>query len=164
MDKPSSAKPKLAIKTLFSPVSGESEGLESHPNILIAKGLQGKGVHISPLSSRIVAPCKAKVINISAIGHQITLACGHDLIVEIVIGHEPLKHHGLGFNRCVKVGDIVNAGQVLVELDLIALNKLLEEVVVAMLVSKGAVKLTPYLGNMRAGEDEVMQLIIKAQE
>lgn len=155
------AKPKLAIRTLASPISGESKTLTSHPDLLIAKGFLGKGVCISPISSRLVAPCKAKVIAIAPTGHQLTLGAGNGLIIELIIGKNAKESHGVGFSTKVKVGEVVAQGQVLVELDLIRLKASLPATAVAMLISKGALKMTPYHGSRRAGEDDIMQLIVK---
>jgi len=157
----SSVKPKLVIKTLLSPISGESRGLAQHHDILIAQGLHGKGVSITPAGSRVVAPCKAKIIDISPIGHHMTLGASNGVIIEIFIGSQAIKTHGVGFTAKVARGDVVNPNQVLVELDLIYLQRQLPSVDVAILISKGALKLTPYHGNLRAGEDDALQLIVK---
>jgi len=154
-------KPKLTVKTLLSPISGESKSISDHANLLVAKGYMGKGVSVTPVSSRIVAPCKAKIIDISPTGHHITLGASNGLVIELFVGDGAISTHGIGFTRKVKNGDIVSPNQVLVELDLIHLNKTLPSVDVAILVSKGALKLTPYHGNVRAGEDDIMQLIVK---
>jgi len=154
-------KPKLAVKVLTSPISGESHDLNRHPDILIAQELLGKGTCISPVGSRVVAPCKAKVINIAPSGYHITLGASNGLIIDIIVGNSAIQGHGLGFTRKVATGDIVSPGQVLVELDLIYLQREQLNVDVAVLVTKGALKLTPYHGSVRAGEDEILQLIVK---
>jgi len=156
-----SQKPKLVIKTLLSPISGESRAVALHHDILIAQGLHGKGVSITPAGSRVVAPCKAKVIDIAPTGHHMTLGASNGVIIEIFIGSEAINTHGVGFTVKVARGDVVIPNQVLVELDLIYLQRQLPSVDVAILVSKGALKLTPYHGNLRAGEDDVLQLIVK---
>lgn len=154
-------KAKLALKTLASPISGLSTALCEHSDLLVAKGFMGKGVNIVPVSSRLVAPCKARVIAIAATGHQLTLGASNGLVIEIVVGSNAISSHGIGFVKKVKVGDIVSQGQVLIELDLIRLKNIIPSIEVAVLISKGALKLTPYHGSVRAGEDDVMQLIVK---
>jgi len=160
-DVTTSVKPKLAVKTLLCPISGESGALAQHPDCLIAKGFLGNGISIAPVGSRLVAPCKAKVMNIAATGHHITLGASNGLMIEIIVGKHAIDGHGIGFTRKVNKGDIVSANQVLIELDLIALKHDLPAIDVAVLVSKGALKLTPYHGSVRAGEDDIMQLIVK---
>jgi len=157
-----SAKPKLSVKTLLSPISGQSMALHQHPDLLVAKGLCGKGVSITPLSSRVVAPCRAKVLAIAATGHRVSLGAANGLIIDIIVGKDAIRTHGVGFTKQVKPGDIVEAGTVLLTLDLLKLQSLLDEIKVALVITKGALKLTPYHGNVRAGEDEVMQLIVKS--
>jgi len=154
--------PKLSVKTLLSPISGLSKALESHQDSLIAKGFLGHGVSITVQGSRVVAPCKAKVISIAPTGHHITLGAADGLTIEIIIGFDAIKMHGVGFIKKVKCGDTVESGSTLVELDLLKLKSSLDGTDLALLISKGALKLTPYHGNMRAGEDDVMQLIIKS--
>ena len=153
--------PTLKAIMLLAPISGESLPLIDHSDPLINRQLLGRGIIIRPLSSRLLAPCPGKIIAISAIGHHITLQTAHGAVIELVVGDNALESHGVGFTKKIKTGQQVQAGDVLLELDLNKLKHCLNSVDVAILVSKGALKITPKLGPKRAGLDHILKLIVK---
>ncbi|PKF56372.1 hypothetical protein CW748_10475 [Alteromonadales bacterium alter-6D02] len=160
------AKPKLKLATLTvnAPISGEAILLTEHHCPLISHQLLGHGIAIRPVGSRVTAPCRAIVKHIAPTGHHLTLLTEHNVVIDIYIGDNAISTHGVGFTVKVVSGQQVIQGQELINLDLLKLKQSLPSVDVAVLISKGALKLTPLLGTKRAGEDPLLQLIVKKSD
>jgi glucose-specific phosphotransferase system IIA component len=161
MNKPATT--KLKALRLLAPISGTAIPLSEVVDPLVNQGLLGPGIAIAPVGNRVVAPCKGRVTSIAATSHQLTLTDNHGVKITIIIGHDGLTTHGLGYIKKVKLGDFVVPGQILVELDTLKLKAQLSSLVVAIIINKGALKLVPNLGTKRAGEDEILKLVVKEQ-
>lgn len=154
----------LKSKTLMSPISGDSQAIANHHDIAIAKGYLGPGIVINPFGSRVVAPCKAKVTAISASGNLITLSAGNGLVIDIIVGDRTVLNQGIGYQKQVKLGDIVDTGSTLLALDLPKLKNTGSPFTIALLINKGALKVTPYHGTLHSGQSNAIDLIIKQAE
>ncbi|NRA61521.1 MAG: PTS glucose transporter subunit IIA [Psychrobium sp.] len=161
VEKATPALVKLKALMLLAPISGETKLVKQHSDVLISHHLLGRGIVIHPVSSRLLAPCSASVTHISPSGHHITLTTTLGVVIELIVGDNALLSHGIGIVKKIHAGQLVYAGDVLLELDLIKLKQHLNSIDVALLVSKGALKITPQMGQKRAGQDNVLKLIIK---
>ena len=146
---------------LMAPINGQAIDLAQTLDPLINQGLMGSGIAIEPIGNRIVAPCNGIIDTIAATGHQLTIISKHGVSIRIIIGHDGLATHGVGYHKKVEVGSKVTTGQTLIELDTLKLKKQLKSMTVAVLVTKGALKLLPQWGSKRAGEDLLLKVIIK---
>lgn len=153
--------PKLIKLNLMAPISGEALPTTQHSDVAISHGLQGQGLIISPLGSRILAPCDGIIIKKSATNYQVIMQVNHGVLVELTCGYQAISTHGLGFISQVKIGQKIKAGDVLIELDLLNIKKQLSYFHVALLVTNGVVKTRPHYGAVRANEDIALVAIIK---
>lgn len=148
---------------LLAPISGESQPLAMHYEPSISHGLQGQGVMLSPLGSRLVAPCDGVITDIAPTSHRIMMQGALGTKVELTCGNDAIHTHGVGFNRKVNIGQRVNAGDILLELDLINIKKHMEHFHIALLLRNGVVTTKPHYGPVRSNEDKVLTGIIKQQ-
>lgn len=146
---------------LNAPISGTTLPLSAVLDPLISQGVLGHGIAIEPISSRIVAPCHGTITELAPTGHQLSLTTEHGVVITIIIGHDAIRTHGLGFSKKVTCGDIVIAGQTLIELDTLKLKAQLQSLAVSILITKGALKLKHHFGIKRAGEDKLLSIVIK---
>jgi len=152
---------KLVQLNFMAPISGESLPITQHSDPAISHGLKGQGLIISPLGSRIVAPCDGIIIEKSATNHQLIIQVNYGVFVELTYGSQALTTYGVGFSSNLKLGQHIKTGETLIELDLLNLKKKLSHFHVAMLVSNGVVKTQPHFGAIRTTEDIALIAIIK---
>lgn len=152
---------KLIKLNLLTPISGEALPVAQHKEPAISHGLQGQGVIIAPLGSRITAPCDGIITAKSATNHQLIIQVSHGALIEITCGYQAIETHGVGFVSQTRVGQHVKTGDTLIELDLLSVKQQISNFHVALLVSNGVVKTRPVYGAVRANEDVVLTAIIK---
>ena len=108
---------KVNKNSIVSPASGRLIALENVKDDVFASGAMGKGFAVEIIDNKIVAPFDGKIGACFPTGHAVGISNnGVEIIVHIGIDTVELK--GEGFNALVKVGDKVNKGQTLVEIDL----------------------------------------------
>ena len=96
---------------------GTLEVLSKYPDEAIASNALGDGYLIEPDNGTIVAPISGEVVMVFPTGHAIGLQ-NKDHEVLIHIGVDTVSLNGTGFHNAVKVGDKVEAGQLLCTVDL----------------------------------------------
>lgn len=149
--------------TLLAPLSGIIVPLERVPDPAFAQRLAGDGLSIDPLSSRVVAPCEANVLQVHRANHAVTLsAAGLEIIIHVGLDTVALK--GEGFRALVAPGAAVRAGDPLLEFDpdLVArrARSLLTQVLVANMERVAAIE--PRSGVVTAGRDVLMRVVLAA--
>lgn len=112
-----------APKTVFAPVSGTVIPLEQVEDEAFSSGVMGKGAAILPDNGTFVSPCDGVVSAIFPTGHAVGITSDSGVEVLIHIGMDTVKMDGEGFEKKVKEGDRVTVGQVLVQVDLKAVEK-----------------------------------------
>ena len=152
---------KLVKLNLLAPISGESLPLSEHHEPAISHGLQGQGVMIKPLGSRIVAPCDGVITHKAATSHQLIMQVAHGAIVEITCSHLAMQTMGVGFISKVHIGQRVKTGDPLIELDLLSIKKQITHLDIALLMSSGVLTTRPQYGSMRSGEDIIVTGVMK---
>ena len=85
--------------------------------------LIGDGFAIEPTENILTSPVEGKVEFISPNNHAITIKSNDGLEVFMHIGIDSMKMKGNGFKPLVKVGDIVNVNDNLIEFSMELLKK-----------------------------------------
>lgn len=154
-------------KTIKIPLSGDLIYLEEVPDEIFSMKLIGDGFAINPSDNILRSPAKGIVLTLAKEKHSITIRTleGYDILIHI--GIDTLKLRGEGFNAFVEEGDIVDAGDILIEFPL----EIIEE--------KSKSKITPiifkglendkyiYFENNKkvtAGEENIVQIHKKLNE
>jgi len=109
---------KVDRDVLVSPVSGYLLRIEDVPDPVFSQKLMGEGLAIKPKDGLIVAPVSGEIVQVADTKHAfgIKTKLGAELLVHI--GLETVALKGKGFQTFVSVGDVVNKGDRMVEVDL----------------------------------------------
>lgn len=102
-------------KILYAPLAGEVIELEKVSDPVFAKKVMGEGYAIKPTSNQLYAPVSARVSLIQ--GHAIGFTRADGLEVLLHIGIDTVSLNGDPFHFKVKVGEIVDGGQELGDVD-----------------------------------------------
>lgn len=105
------------IKGFYSIMDGESIDLTEVEDEMFSQKLLGDGIAIRPTSNTVVSPCDGEVTLVSETKHAIGLKNHDGIEILIHIGLDTVKLNGEGFESLCQVGDKVNIGQALVNVD-----------------------------------------------
>lgn len=103
---------------VVSPVKGEVLPLSEAKDEAFASEALGKGVVVLPTEGMVVAPFDAKVEALFPTNHAICLVGDNGVEMIIHVGIDTVKLNGECFKAFVKQGDMVKAGDKLVEFDI----------------------------------------------
>lgn len=105
--------------TISAPVGGQVVPIEQVADPAFSEKMMGDGLAVRPALVRqdVVAPAAAAVTNISKTGHAVVLSVGGHFEVLIHIGIDTVDLKGEGFKVKARNGDVVRAGQPLIEVD-----------------------------------------------
>lgn len=123
---------------IASPLIGNVIPLDQVPDQVFASGAMGKGIAVDPTDGVIVAPTKATVNLVFPTGHAIGLTTENGTELLIHIGMDTVSLAGKGFNTFVETGDVVEAGQKLIEFDLAVIREANLPVITPVIVTNTA--------------------------
>jgi glucose-specific phosphotransferase system IIA component len=107
---------KLAV---LSPFTGSVISIEEVPDPVFAEKMLGDGVAVQPKEGMVLAPIDGRITILHSSGHAFAIqAEGSPITVLVHIGLDTVKLKGQGFTLRAKVGDVVKAGQPVIEFDL----------------------------------------------
>lgn len=109
---------EIQQEIIASPLIGNVVPLDQVPDQVFASGAMGKGIAIDPTDGVVVAPAKATVNLVFPTGHAIGLTTENGAELLIHIGMDTVSLAGKGFKTYVEAGEVVKAGQKLIEFDL----------------------------------------------
>lgn len=98
-------------------MSGKVIPVTETPDPVFADKILGDGVAIEPTANTVVAPCKGTIAQVAHTCHAIGIESDDGLEVLIHIGIDTVKLGGEGFECFVEVGDKVDVGDKLMEVD-----------------------------------------------
>ncbi|WP_075529694.1 PTS glucose transporter subunit IIA [Ligilactobacillus sp. WC1T17] len=112
-----------SIESIDAPVEGEVIQLSEVKDEVFSSGTMGEGFAVKPANGKIVAPCDAEVIAVFETGHAIglTTMAGAEVLIHVGIDTVMLKVQG--FDTKVKAGDLVKKGDLLMDVDMDAVQK-----------------------------------------
>ena len=102
---------------LHSPIEGTAIALSDVPDPIFAAGKLGEGVAIEPTGTTVVAPAAGKVAATYPSGHAVGLKLENGIELLIHVGLDTVNLDGKGFSVKVAKGDVVAAGDALIEFD-----------------------------------------------
>src|SRR5262245_29813104 len=100
---------------LKAPLSGVVVPLEHVPDPVFAGRMVGDGVSIDPITTSLTAPCDGRIVQLHSASHAVTLAAADGVEILMHIGLDTVQLKGRGFTPRVKIGDVVHAGDVLID-------------------------------------------------
>lgn len=107
---------KKKTESVVAVCDGMINALSSYPDEAIAMKALGDGYMIEPENGTIVSPVNGEIVMVFPTGHAIGIKTkDHEILIHI--GVDTVKLNGQGFSNQVKVGDIVETGQVICTFD-----------------------------------------------
>ncbi len=128
---------KAATRRLLAPVAGRVLALADVQDPVFATATMGPGFAIQPTDGRVVAPVSGRVTVVAATKHAVGLVTASGLEVLVHMGIDTVELNGAPFVCHVQVGDTVQAGEVLAEMDLAALQRAQKLATVIVVVANG---------------------------
>lgn len=108
---------------MTAPVNGKVILLSEVRDEAFATEAIGKGIAMIPQDGRICAPCDGVVSALFPTGHAIGITSANGAEVLIHVGMDTVRLNGAGFTSHVSEGQMVKAGDLLIEADLEAIRK-----------------------------------------
>jgi len=153
---------ETAHLVLRASLSGIVVPLDDVPDPVFAQRMVGDGVSIDPVTTSLVAPCDGRVVQLHSAGHAVTLASNDGIEVLMHIGLDTVQLKGRGFTARVKAGDVVRAGDVLIDFDAdyVATHarSLMTEVIITSTDRIAALQLAS--GSVTAGTDMILNVTL----
>ena len=137
-DKAAPAPKEIQQEIIASPLIGNVVPLDQVPDQVFASGAMGKGIAIDPTDGVVVAPVKATVNLVFPTGHAIGLTTENGAELLIHIGMDTVSLAGKGFKTYVEAGQVVEAGQKLIEFDLATIRDAKLPVITPVIVTNTA--------------------------
>lgn len=151
---------------VYAPISGETEALDKVNDQVFASGMMGKGLAINPTDKgkiNVYAPNNGAMTVVAKTGHAYGLKTNSGVEILVHLGIDTVSLKGKGFETKVKVGDKVNAGQLLGSFDInyIKSQKLDPTVMVLITNSKDYKSIETIDGSVKEGNQIIA---IQAEE
>ncbi|MBP1999054.1 PTS system D-glucosamine-specific IIC component [Paenibacillus shirakamiensis] len=108
----------LIKEDIVAPANGELLPITEVPDPVFAEKMTGDGFAFLPSDGTIGSPVYGKVFNVFPTKHAIGIMSDGGKEVLVHIGVNTVKLKGQGFNVLIKEGDLVSAGQPIMEVDL----------------------------------------------
>ena len=129
---------EIQQEIIASPLIGNVVPLDQVPDQVFASGAMGKGIAIDPTDGVVVAPAKATINLVFPTGHAIGLTTENGAELLIHIGMDTVSLAGKGFKTYVEAGDVVEAGQKLIEFDLATIRDAKLPIITPVIVTNTA--------------------------
>ena len=146
---------KDGLLEFVSPVEGKVMELSEVKDKVFSQGIMGNGFAVELTSGTVRAPFSGEVTVVFPTGHAIGMKRADGLEVLIHIGMDTVELNGKGFSLHVKQGDYVNAGDVLVEVDLDYIKSEGKSLVSPVVFPNGQAVSLKVQGNIKTGQDVV---------
>ncbi len=126
---------KRKVREIKSPVDGEVVALESVDDEVFSQKMAGDGVAIIPISNVFTAPIDGTITKIFSTNHAYSIKSTKDLEVMVHIGLDTVALDGKGFERLVKEGDEVKAGDKIIRVDLAYIKEHAKDIITPIIIS-----------------------------
>lgn len=98
---------------VYSPVKGKLKSLSEIDDEVFSSGMMGDGIIVEPVDKTIVAPVSGRIAAVFETKHAIAIESNSGCEVLIHIGIDTVELKGKYFDIGVKVGDRVEAGNLI---------------------------------------------------
>ncbi|HJF46214.1 PTS beta-glucoside transporter subunit IIBCA [Thermophilibacter provencensis] len=152
------AAPAMRAEVLLAPMTGAAIRMTEVPEPVFASEAMGTGAAVRPSEGKLYAPAAGTVTVLAETGHALGMTTDAGAEVLMHIGIDTVTLEGKPFAAHVKVGDHVDAGQLLMDVDLDAIRAAGLDPVTPVIVTNADAYATvaPHVGMaVRAGESLV---------
>lgn len=145
----------VRAEVLLAPMSGTAIKMTEVPDPVFASEAMGTGAAVRPTEGRLCAPAAGTVTVLAETGHALGMTTDAGCEVLMHIGIDTVTLEGKPFTAHVKVGDHVEAGQLLMDVDLDAIRAAGLDPVTPVIVTNtdAYAEVTPHAGaEVHAGD------------
>lgn len=103
---------------IYAPIKGRLKPLEEVDDMVFSSKMMGDGVAFDPLEDTLYSPVSGTITIVFPTGHVIGIESKEHMNIILHIGIDTVEMRGDGFHTMVKVGDVVQAGEMIMKLDL----------------------------------------------
>ncbi|MFC6177379.1 glucose PTS transporter subunit IIA [Companilactobacillus huachuanensis] len=121
--------------SLVAPADGKLLTLEKVADPVFSQGLMGQGLAIEPTSGEIVAPVAGTITLVSETKHAFGIKTKEGADILVHLGIDTVELEGKPFQVKIKQGDIVTAGEAVVNMDLSAIEAAGKETTVILAIT-----------------------------
>ena len=140
-----------------SPMAGKLLPLEEVPDPVFAQGAMGQGYAVALAGGEVVAPFDGEVVACFPTGHAYGLRSDDGVEVLLHIGLDTVELDGEGFDRKVEAGQRVRRGEVLVVVDIAAIEARGKSLVSPVVFTGGqGVRLLKSGQHVKSGETDIL--------
>ena len=143
-------------KFLTAPVCGEIIEISKVRDEVFSQKILGDGFAVIPEDGNIYSPADGTVTDVTETNHAYCITSDDGLEILVHIGIDTVKLNGKGFDVLVETGQIVSAGQPVMQLDLPYLKKHAPSLISPVIITElpDGYKLRPVkTGKVKNGEE-----------
>ncbi|MCZ8537115.1 glucose-specific PTS transporter subunit IIBC [Paenisporosarcina quisquiliarum] len=144
-----------------SPLAGEILPITDVPDQVFSGKMVGDGFAIRPSNGQVVSPVNGKVVTVFPTKHAIGLVADNGTEILIHFGIDTVKLKGEGFTSKIEQGDLVEQGQILMEVDLDHVEKNAPSIITPIVFTNLAAGQTVNIkksGNVNANEQDIVEI------
>ena len=120
---PEALQAEYSEDVFISPIKGEMKPITEVPDAVFSGKMMGDGFAIIPAEGTIVSPVNGKIVNLFPTKHAIGIISDSGREILIHVGIDTVKLKGEGFEAFIAENDRVEAGQLLLKVDLDFIKK-----------------------------------------
>ncbi len=128
----------VPTEALAAPVAGKVVPLAKVEDEIFSSEMLGKGIAILPEENIVKSPVKGEIVTIFDTQHAIGLKTDDDVEVLIHIGIDTVNLKGQHFNALAKVGDRVEVGTPIMEVDFASVKEAGYDIITPVIVTNTA--------------------------
>lgn len=113
---------KKSLK-IYPPMEGEIIDITEVSDAVFSQKMVGDGFAVKPSSGEVKSPVDGKILQIFPTNHAFGIATKEGVEILVHIGLDTVELNGEGFTRILEPGAKVKAGDVVIKVDLSALEK-----------------------------------------
>lgn len=118
------------------PINGKVINITEVPDPVFSQKMMGDGFAVDPTDGKVYSPVDGKIETVFPTGHAIGITVNDNVEVLIHFGLDTVNLKGEGFISKVKQGDVVKAGDLLVEVDFDEVKSKVPSVVTPIIFTK----------------------------
>ena len=153
--KPADDKAPVRAEVLLAPITGTAIKMTEVPDPVFASEAMGTGAAVRPTEGKLYAPASGTITVLAETGHALAMTTDAGAEVLMHIGIDTVTLKGAPFTAHVHLGDHVEAGQLLMDVDLDAIRAAGLDPVTPVIVtnSDAYARITPHVdAAVRHGE------------
>ncbi|AOZ91837.1 glucose-specific PTS transporter subunit IIBC [Paenibacillus crassostreae] len=151
----------IVVEDIVMPANGELMDISNVPDAVFSQKMTGDGFAFIPHDGKICSPVYGKVFNVFPSKHAIGIMSDGGKEVLVHIGVNTVKLKGNGFTVLVAEGDLVSAGQPIMEVDLAYVKENAKSIISPIIFSnlpEGASVTLNKTGVLKAGEGNIITI------